>query len=335
MKSGDLARLGLSYGMSLVAYHTGASPRPFSAAFAVTNRCNLRCAYCNTPFMDPKHLPIEQVASLFDRLRDLGVTRLGLVGGEPLVHKDIDEIVALARARNFYITFNSNLVLYHRRPEVFDDVDLVFTSLDGDEENHCVTRGKGAYDGVVDAIQALVERGKPVVAIQVVQRPDLGQAEGLLKLAEQIGFQMHFQPQCVDTTIVRGSVPESVTSEALREHWAGLLAFKRAGRPVASSVRYLEEQSRWSDFRVSAKAEPGRSCAAGRGFLYVDPLGNAYPCAFTNGMTEPVNLLEKDWRRAFPGTTPCTVCNVGPMLEFNLLFQNPMSASLEALRRIS
>jgi MoaA/NifB/PqqE/SkfB family radical SAM enzyme len=335
MKSADIARLGLSYGMSLIAYHTGRAPRPFSAAFAVTNRCNLRCAYCNTPFMDPTHLPLDRVAFLFDRLRELGVSRLGLVGGEPLVRKDIDEIVALARERNFYITFNSNLVLYHRRPEVFDEVDLVFTSLDGDEETHCATRGTGSYDGVLDAIQSLVERGKPVVAIQVVQRPDLGQAEGLLKLADQIGFQIHFQPQCVDTTIVRGSVPESVTSEALREHWAGLLAFKRAGRPVASSTLYLEEQAQWSDFRISAKDEPDQRCAAGRGFLYIDPLGDAYPCAFTNGMTEPINLLEENWRRAFPGKTPCTVCNVGPMLEFNLLFQNPMATSLDALHRIS
>jgi len=251
------------------------------------------------------------------------------------VHKDIDEIVALARERDFYITLNSNLVLYRRRPEVFEEVDLVFTSLDGDEEAHCATRGKGAYDGVLDAIEALVERGKPVVAIQVVQRPDLGQAEGLLQLAEQVGFQIHFQPQCVDTTIVRGSIPESVTSEALREHWSELLAFKRAGRPVASSARYLDEQAHWSDFRVSARSEPGRQCAAGRGFFYIDPLGNAYPCAFTNGLTEPVNLLEEDWRRSFPGTTPCTVCNVGPMLEFNLLFEHPLSASLDALRRIS
>ena len=86
------------------------------------------------------------------------------------------------------------------------------------------------------------------------------------------------------------------------------------------SAIYLAEQSRWQDFRISALADPSTRCAAGRGFLYVDPLGDAYPCAFTKGKTEPINLLEDDWRRAFPGSTPCTVCNVGPMLEFNLLF---------------
>ena len=73
MRSSDLARLGLSYGMSLVSYHAGGAPRPFSAAFAVTNRCNLRCVYCNTPFLDPTHLALGRVECLFDRPRALGV----------------------------------------------------------------------------------------------------------------------------------------------------------------------------------------------------------------------------------------------------------------------
>ena len=331
----DLARLGLAYGMSLVAFHARGAPRPFSAAFAVTNRCNLRCAYCNTPFLDPTELPLPRVAVLFDRLKDMGVSRLGLVGGEPLVRKDIRDIVSLAKERQFFVTLNSNLILYRRFPEVFEDVDFVFTSLDGDEEAHCATRGARAYDGVLDAIEALAGRGKPVVAIQVVQQPDLGQTERLLLLAERLGFKMHFQPQCVDTAIVRGALPESVTSEALRSHWAALLEMKRGGRPIASSARYLAEQSRWRDFRVSSILDPSVRCAAGRGFLYVDPLGDAYPCAFTKGQTEAINLLEHDWRRAFSGATPCTVCNVGPMLEFNLLFQRPLTATKDALRRIA
>ena len=77
-----------------------------------------------------------------------------------------------------------------------------------------------------------------------------------------------------------------------------------------------------------------RQCAAGRGFLYVDPQGRAYPCAYTKGKTRPVDLLQDDWRERFRGDTPCTSCNVGPMLEFNLLYRQPFSAPLAAARRI-
>jgi len=331
----EVGRLGWSYALSLAAYSTARGPRPFSAAYAVTNRCNLRCSYCNTPFMDPNDLPVDQVRTLFDRLRALGVSRLGLVGGEPLVRKDLGTLVEEAKSRHFYVTLNSNLVLYHRRPEVFEDVDLVFTSLDGDPDTHRLRRGERAYDGVLDAIASLVARKKPVVAICVVGAADLPQAERLIEKAEAIGFQMHFQPQCVDTEIVRGGLADHVQSEDLRRFWAELLALKRAGRPIASSAAYLDTQSRWADFRVSAFHDPKVRCAAGRGFLYVDPQGRGYPCAFTKGKAEPIDMLQDDWKHAFPGVTPCTVCNVGPMLEFNLLFQRPLSVTVDALRRIA
>lgn len=329
------ARMGLAFGMSLVAYWASASARPFSASFAVTNRCNLRCSYCNTPFLDPRDLPLERVELLLRRLHALGVRRLGLLGGEPLMRRDIGEIVALGQALGFYVSINSNLNLYARRPEVFDGVDLVLTSLDGDEAAHRASRGERSWDGVLAAIADLVERGKPVIAIAVVNEHSLGHADFLLREAEAIGFQVHFQPQCSDTDIVRGALAEDLSDAKLRAFFAELLAQKRAGRPVASSAAYLAEQARWPDFRVPARSDPGARCAAGRGFLYVDPQGRGYPCAYTKGKTDGVDLLAADWRDAFTDETPCNTCNVGPMLEFNLLFRRPLTATLAAARRIA
>ncbi len=330
----DHARLGLAYGMSLLAWWTDSAPRPFAASFAVTNRCNLRCSYCNTPFLDPRELPLADVRTLFDRLRGLGVRRLGLVGGEPLVRRDIDAVVDCAKQAGFHVSLNSNLLLYQRRREVFDPVDLVFTSLDGGPEVHRRNRGEASFDGVTGAVRDLVGRGKPVIAIAVVTSDALEPVDFLLDEAESAGFKVHFQPQCTDTEIVRGGLDDRLTDEGLRSLWTGILRRKREGRPIASSTHYLEAQSRWSDFRVSAWLDPEARCAAGRGFLYVDPQGNAYPCAYTKGKAQPVSLLEEDWRSAFPGRTPCTRCNVGPMLEFNLLFQRPLSSSLAALDRL-
>ena len=174
----DLSRLALAFGASLVSYHIGGGPRPFSAAWAVTNRCNLRCVYCNTPFLDPTDLPIDRVQVLFQRLRELGVRRLGLAGGEPLIRRDIGELVDLAKSFGFFVTMNTNLVLYERRAEVFEDVDVVFTSLDGDAQTHLARRGEKSLDGVMDAIADLRRRHKPVVAIMVVGAGDFEQAEG-------------------------------------------------------------------------------------------------------------------------------------------------------------
>jgi MoaA/NifB/PqqE/SkfB family radical SAM enzyme len=101
------ARMGLAIGMSLASYWANASARPFSASFAVTNRCNLRCSYCNTPFLDPRDLPLERVELLLRRLHALGVRRLGLLGGEPLMRRDIGEIVSLGRRLGFYVSIST------------------------------------------------------------------------------------------------------------------------------------------------------------------------------------------------------------------------------------
>ena len=114
-------------------------------------------------------------------------------------------------------------------------------------------------------------------------------------------------------------------------HHVPFIEEKRKGRPIVSSSAYLEFLSRWEDFSISAYHAPGVRCAAGRGFVYIDPLGKAYPCVYVKGKTTPVDLLAHGWREAWNRETPCTRCTVGPMLEFNLLFERPLSAAVESI----
>src|SRR5262249_10552842 len=161
---------------------------------------------------------------------------------------DLGDIIALAKRHRFYVTVNSNLTLFDRHPERLEQADLVYTSLDGDADAHVAARGERSHDGVLDGIARLVRGGKPVIAICVVTEHSIGQAEFLLQQAERVGFRMHFQPQCVDTDVVRGSVSASLSNEDLRAFWRRLLEEKRKGRPVVSSTPYLEFLSRWENF---------------------------------------------------------------------------------------
>ncbi len=74
---------------------------------------------------------------------------------------------------------------------------------------------------------------------------------------------------------------------------------------------------------------------AGSGFISIDPSGIAYPCIFTKGKTEGINLMENDWVEKFDKKTACTKCIVGPLLEYNLLFHKPVSAVADALTKIN
>jgi MoaA/NifB/PqqE/SkfB family radical SAM enzyme len=330
MRLGEKLAVGYAYGSSLLAYMVDGPPRPFSATWAVTNRCNLRCEYCNCPYIDPSHLDLTRVEILFERLRVMGIRRLGLAGGEPTLRADLPDIIRLAKRNGFFVTVNSNLTLFHKHPERLADADVVYTSLDGDAAAHVAARGAHAHDGVIDAIRALVAGGKPVIAICVVTEHSIGQMPFLLDQAERLGIRMHFQPQCVDTEVVRGGV--SATNERYRDFWRTLLAEKRRGRPIVSSTPYLEFLAEWEDFSISAYHDPETRCPAGHGYLYVDPQGKAWSCVYAKGRTTAVDLLAQDWRTTWDRQNPCTRCTVGPMLEFNMLFKRPLAAALEGFR---
>lgn len=326
----DVVTMATSYAASLAAFLVDGPPRPFSASLAVTDRCNLRCTYCNFPQLADREMSLAQVEQVLDRLHVLGVRRLGLVGGEPLVRKDLLELVQAAKRRNFYLTINSNLNLFGRVPDALALADTVFTSLDGDGSAAAQERerGAGSHTGVLEAIDALTARGQKVVAISVVRHADLGAAERLLALAAAHHFTVHFQPHCVDAPMSRGTLPADYTPHVMRSYWLGLLDRKRAGAPVASTAVYLRAQAEWRDLRRPVEQVAGARCAAGRGFLFVDPAGRAWPCTFVRGVSSSVDLLTDDWK-SWDRKTPCNRCAVGPMLEFNLLFQQPLLAARE------
>jgi GTP 3',8-cyclase len=75
-----------------------------SLRISVTDRCNLRCQYC-MPEADYAWLPresildFEEIAVLADAFTALGVDRVRLTGGEPLLRRDLPRLIALLAAR--------------------------------------------------------------------------------------------------------------------------------------------------------------------------------------------------------------------------------------------
>ena len=72
---------------------------PVLAHVIPMRRCNLSCAYCNEYDDVSKPVPEETVLRRIDYLAELGTTVITISGGEPLLHPDLDEIVAHIRRR--------------------------------------------------------------------------------------------------------------------------------------------------------------------------------------------------------------------------------------------
>jgi len=72
---------------------------PVLAHIIPMRRCNLSCTYCNEFDEVSKPVPVETVKRRIDHLADLGTTIITISGGEPLLHPELDQIVAHIRKR--------------------------------------------------------------------------------------------------------------------------------------------------------------------------------------------------------------------------------------------
>ncbi len=85
--------------LRLLAYGAFHTDHPIMAHIIPIRRCNLSCTYCNEYDTVSKPVPTEVMVERINRLADLGTTIITLSGGEPLLHPDLDDIIAAMRRR--------------------------------------------------------------------------------------------------------------------------------------------------------------------------------------------------------------------------------------------
>jgi MoaA/NifB/PqqE/SkfB family radical SAM enzyme len=85
--------------MRWIAKGAVSTDHPLMAHIIPIRRCNLSCAYCNEYDDVSKPVPTDVMIKRINRLADLGTGVITLSGGEPLLHPELDEIIAAIRRR--------------------------------------------------------------------------------------------------------------------------------------------------------------------------------------------------------------------------------------------
>jgi radical SAM protein with 4Fe4S-binding SPASM domain len=131
-------------------------------SWRATGACNARCKYCNVDATDahaPRELTTQEALRLVDQVYDFGVRWFGLKGGEPLLRKDIFEIVTYAKSKGLNVCLLTNGCFVNGA--IYDNLvkNQVWTSvsIDGPEETNDILRGKGSYQKALAAIKKLSE----------------------------------------------------------------------------------------------------------------------------------------------------------------------------------
>jgi hopanoid biosynthesis associated radical SAM protein HpnH len=126
-------------------------------------RCNLACAGCGKiDYPDPilnQRLPLDECLEAID---ECGAPVVVIAGGEPLLHKELPEIVTGAIARRKFVTVCTNALLLEKVIDRFTPNRYFNWSihLDGDQEMHdrSVCQ-KGVYDRAVSALKLAKSKG--------------------------------------------------------------------------------------------------------------------------------------------------------------------------------
>ena len=208
---------------------------------SVTDRCNLRCQYC-MPEEDyvwlarENILQFEEVGALVDVFADLGVDKVRLTGGEPLLRRDLADLVQLLarkpRIRDLALTTNGVLLAEHAP----------------------ALRAAGLHRVTVSLDTLRPERFRALT-----RRPSHAQVLEGLRAVSAAGFS----GTKVDTVVMRG-----VNEDEL----ADLIEY---GKTVAAEVRFIEYMdvggaTRWSMEAVVSRAEMLKSLE--RRYGRIDPV---------------------------------------------------------------
>jgi PqqA peptide cyclase len=173
-------------------------PRPYTLVAELSYRCPLHCPYCSNPleiagerFRD--ELATEHWTRVFSEARALGVLQLALTGGEPMVRRDLDELVAAGRAAGLYSTLVTAGIHFTReraaqlRAAGLDHVQVSIQSPEGAENDRIA--GTRSFEKKLAAARAARELGFPLTINCVLHRHNLDRIDEILSLAEELDAQ--------------------------------------------------------------------------------------------------------------------------------------------------
>ncbi len=131
-------------------------------------RCNLACAGCGKiDYPDPILNRRLSVQECLDAAEECGAPMVAIPGGEPLIHREIGEIVKGLVAQKRFVSLCTNALLLEKKLHLFEPSPYLFFSvhLDGLKDHHdksvCQT---GVFDKAVSAIKAAKAKGFAVNA---------------------------------------------------------------------------------------------------------------------------------------------------------------------------
>jgi len=171
---------------------------------SVTDRCNLRCRYCmpEEGIEKKEHLDILTLEEIFEVVKvcaDLGTNKIRITGGEPLVRRDLTELIeritALESIKDLALTTNGSLLKKYARELKKAGLKRINISLDtmDDKKYEYLTRG-GKLKDVLEGFREALEVGLKPIKINTVLTKGFNEDEigDFIRLTQDYDIDVRF-----------------------------------------------------------------------------------------------------------------------------------------------
>lgn len=266
--------------MAKSAWQMKVKRRPVTISHSVNSGCNLRCAFCDEWKKDSKDVSFEDICKIIDLAVDFGIGSYNAWSTEPLLRKDLPEIMEYAQSKGMKTFMITNGLLLKQRIHEFKMVDYISVSVDGPTSTRDI---RGAdYDAIIEGIRYASESGflnQPLLMNCVISGKNLDEVTDLLHLAKELGnVKMAVEPIYTFKRMDNTDWNEFIITEAQKPQFQSLMneliALKKQGYPLINSKTYLKQ---------IRDGKPIQNCRVDRGILAADHQSNLYNCRIYNG----------------------------------------------------
>jgi len=258
----------------------------------ITNRCNIGCSHClfSAGPNRSNDLPLSVIRNILVEGRSLGAREVHVTGGEPLVRKDLIQILKTAYDLGYFVRLQTNLWAFQHKiiPAVKKYCREILTSVDGLEESHDSIRRKGSFRRVTMWIKELLKEGFRVVVITAVQKRNYRDVKKLVDFLINMGVNAHFLFSV--TPLGRAKEDDVISSEK----WENLIfdlqekyKYSKFKTDIICELRHLR-----ADLKINVLESECRLDS--KNHIIVMPSGEVFPCSLFCGTDKSLgNVKEK------------------------------------------
>jgi MoaA/NifB/PqqE/SkfB family radical SAM enzyme len=274
---------------------------PLIGHIFLTNRCNLRCEMCDIPDLKTAYeMTTADCIDVLDQLASLGALAVSFTGGEPLLRKDLFELMKYARRRGLDTVIVTNGLLLEKNmiDLLAAGPSIINISLDGSkpETHDAQRRSAGAFAITTRAIGKLADKIKAsgaktdVVISTVISKNNIDDLDAILKYVKSLNGPRVIL--CPVHDFSRDGGGSLVTEVKCDYDLSGFLKAHAARGVIDNSDQYISYLS-----RVIAGEEPPSGCASGCTTVFFDWEMNVYPCKARLEQRQPIGTLRMPAKR--------------------------------------